>query len=747
MDHIDYSIPLYPFKEEDIYPVWEKGGDPSGTYEGWRVVIPGQTRDEDYGIKDDGVYYLYILIADKRTSCSNNHIVFYNAHDIREKRVRGMSFVKLIKDTTPPVITFSEQDFDSKDFDVTIKVEDLGIRAAQYRINTPDEEGKFIDMPVSEDGLTAEVTFNTMEIFQPSGRQDFTVEVRVLEKRHTPSETEWEGFWKYEYGEYNFNNLFRFYEGFYHEKPLTVSKDYFILSPEQEADINITFFGEKLGYRHLKGEPGQNLYLYHNAYAYENDEYHSSSIYNLPERKIKYVLKSIDGSVIGEGSDCLILPEDPEQYSITASVEDKRANKTYECEEFVTVAESVCSMSAEFSTIELTNQNVAVTLSSEVPIEISCNGYTSEGYSNEHLISFDKNGEYKLTYKTESGDEGEKVILIGNIDKGFNLRHLDIFYSTEDYTNGKVTAYLWVGEEVDPNYGDGASYRNGWVSYTFENNDVHVFDVKDLLGNKLSDHFPEEERTAEVSWIIAEKPDCEIVYDNTEITNRPVTAEIILPEGEGLEVVNNNRSTRRVFHQSGEFTFEVKDKNGIIHEFIARVDNIDIEPPVITLEGPLTYPTYQGLELNFVEPGFTAHDNMDGDVTDLVKVDYNIDIYKGGYQEIVYTVTDRAGNTAREVRGVSVYALKGLNLIINGVHIRSESEASIGRGELEIDVLGKESDDYVLKYLPGRHKSGAFKRDGILISGDKVTINQPGWYTFYAQDRERKFFVGQVEIR
>ena len=88
---------------------------------------------------------------------------------------------------------------------------------------------------------------------------------------------------------------------------------------------------------------------------------------------------------------------------------------------------------------------------------------------------------------------------------------------------------------MDPGYEDGASYRNGWVSYTFENNDVHVFDVKDLLGNKLSDSFPEAaERTAEVSWIIAEKPDCEIIYDNTEITNKSVTAEIILPEGEGL---------------------------------------------------------------------------------------------------------------------------------------------------------------------------------------------------------------------
>ena len=38
--------------------------------------------------------------------------------------------------------------------------------------------------------------------------------------------------------------------------------------------------------------------------------------------------------------------------------------------------------------------------------------------------------------------------------------------------------------------------------------------------------------------------------------------------------------------------------------------------------------------------------SMDGDVTDLVRGDYNIDIYKGGYQEIVYTVTARAGNTA-----------------------------------------------------------------------------------------------------
>ena len=80
----------------------------------------------------------------------------------------------------------------------------------------------------------------------------------------------------------------------------------------------------------------------------------------------------------------------------------------------------------------------------------------------------------------------------------------------------------------------------------------------------------------------------------------------------------------------------------------------DIEAPVITLDGdnPLVL---SEIGLNYVEPGFTATDNEDGDVSNQVTVD-NSDLNEDltGTYEINYSVTDEAGNTGTATREVTV---------------------------------------------------------------------------------------------
>nr|WP_246594254.1 immunoglobulin-like domain-containing protein [Evansella tamaricis] len=78
----------------------------------------------------------------------------------------------------------------------------------------------------------------------------------------------------------------------------------------------------------------------------------------------------------------------------------------------------------------------------------------------------------------------------------------------------------------------------------------------------------------------------------------------------------------------------------------------DVVPPVITLNGqnPLT------LELGstYVEPGFTANDDLDGDLTDAVVVSGSVNINEIGEYSLVYTVTDNAGNEGDATRVVRV---------------------------------------------------------------------------------------------
>ena len=85
---------------------------------------------------------------------------------------------------------------------------------------------------------------------------------------------------------------------------------------------------------------------------------------------------------------------------------------------------------------------------------------------------------------------------------------------------------------------------------------------------------------------------------------------------------------------------------------LEKLPEIDTIPPVITLLGDET------IELEyrhqFIEPGFTAHDDVDGDITYRVIVTGSVDSLNPGFYNIVYTVSDRAGNTATVNRVVIV---------------------------------------------------------------------------------------------
>lgn len=239
-------------------------------------------------------------------------------------------------------------------------------------------------------------------------------------------------------------------------------------------------------------------------------------------------------------------------------------------------------------------------------------------------------------------------------------------------------------------------------------------------------------------------PNVSIQYSEMGPTNQPVDATIVLPPG--YKVINNGESNTYTFEDNGEFTFRVWSKDGHEFEYTARVDNIDKEPPVITLDGPATYSLYQGLAFDFVEPGYSAWDNVDGDVTAQVEVDASkINVYRGGYYEIVYTVKDRAGNIAREVRGISVYDNEGISLMLNGELVRNGQ--MLPAGLLKFDIVGLQSEEFRMLYLPGKQRLGAFKEGGIPIAGKQVNLTQPGWYTFFVQDENRTTAIVQVELR
>ena len=78
----------------------------------------------------------------------------------------------------------------------------------------------------------------------------------------------------------------------------------------------------------------------------------------------------------------------------------------------------------------------------------------------------------------------------------------------------------------------------------------------------------------------------------------------------------------------------------------------DMTPPVITLTGNATVTIPMGP--TYTDPGYTATDNIDGDITSMVTVSGTVNPLIPGIYTISYTVTDAAGNNKQQERVVTV---------------------------------------------------------------------------------------------
>lgn len=118
-------------------------------------------------------------------------------------------------------------------------------------------------------------------------------------------------------------------------------------------------------------------------------------------------------------------------------------------------------------------------------------------------------------------------------------------------------------------------------------------------------------------------------------------------------------------HTYGTYTltYRVTDSSGNLGETKRTVRIADLNAPVISLHGSQS--TYIKVGTPYTDPGFTASDNLDGDLTSKVSVTGGVDTSKMGINTITYQVTDSFGNTTTVTRSVYVYQKQA---IANPVH-------------------------------------------------------------------------------
>ena len=108
----------------------------------------------------------------------------------------------------------------------------------------------------------------------------------------------------------------------------------------------------------------------------------------------------------------------------------------------------------------------------------------------------------------------------------------------------------------------------------------------------------------------------------------------------------------KITTKDGIISYSVKDSSGNTAEITRTITKEDKIAPTITLKGNKTITLYLGN--TWKEPGYTATDNCDNDITNNVVKSGTVNPNKLGTYKITYTVKDMAGNQAVVERTVKV---------------------------------------------------------------------------------------------
>ena len=99
--------------------------------------------------------------------------------------------------------------------------------------------------------------------------------------------------------------------------------------------------------------------------------------------------------------------------------------------------------------------------------------------------------------------------------------------------------------------------------------------------------------------------------------------------------------------------YSVRDSSNNVYAIMRNFDRSDEEAPILTLEGSSHMVLY--LNDTYQEPGYTASDNCDGDITDNVEVTGTVVTSMVGTYELKYQVSDHSGHMAEAKRTITVH--------------------------------------------------------------------------------------------
>jgi len=165
-------------------------------------------------------------------------------------------------------------------------------------------------------------------------------------------------------------------------------------------------------------------------------------------------------------------------------------------------------------------------------------------------------------------------------------------------------------------------------------------------------------KTRIVNVVDSKKPEIMLVGDAN--LNMCPDAKFEEPGYIAVDEYDGNLTKKvKVTEKQDKIIYQVSDKSKNKFEIERIITRKDDEAPTISLNGSSTY--YHRINTTFNEPGYTASDNCDSDLTKKVTVTGNVDANKEGKYTLTYTVKDNSGNETKVERIVRVYKKVDVN--------------------------------------------------------------------------------------
>lgn len=270
-------------------------------------------------------------------------------------------------------------------------------------------------------------------------------------------------------------------------------------------------------------------------------------------------------------------------------------------------------------------------------------------------IDMSEIGTYTITYSVTDGYHNTANVqrtirvedhtppafqLVGESTMTHNIAepYQDPGYTAVDNYDGDVTDMVEVAGSVDV---------NNMGTYEI------VYSVSDSSGNSNT-----IKRTIVVKDIafpdIKLKGDSKIILTLGKDYQEPGFNAVDNYDGDLTSAVKVSGSINKNKVGTYPLTYTVTDNSGNTTEVKRTVVYRENEPPKLTLKGDAKMTMQAGTK--YKEPGYTATDNYDGNITSSVKVSGNVNIYRAGTYTLTYTVADSSGNKATAKRIVTVKA-------------------------------------------------------------------------------------------